>query len=121
MGSYPCMFTVKRRVAHGDNPPLNQTVFNLHELLDEVLWFVANSHGQLDIIREYDPSLPDCLADRDRLHQVFLNLLRNAAEARRRRLSRESAESCRVVIGASRRRLSPGSRLRNQIQIRKAA
>lgn len=68
-------------LAHGDNPPLNRTVFNLHELLDEVQWFVANSHAQLEMIREYDPSLPDCHADRDRMHQVFLNLLRNAAEA----------------------------------------
>ena len=72
---------IRNLLAHGENPPLNQTVFNLHELLDEVLWFVANSHAELNIIREYDPSLPDCRADRDRLHQVFLNLLRNAAEA----------------------------------------
>lgn len=72
---------IKNLLAHGDNPPLNPTVFNLHELLDEVLWFVANSHAQIEMIREYDPSLPDCHADRDRLHQVFLNLLRNAAEA----------------------------------------
>ena len=72
---------IKNLLAHGDNPPLNPVDFNLHELLDEVLWFIANSHAQLEMVREYDPSLPDCHADRDRLHQVFLNLLRNAAEA----------------------------------------
>lgn len=72
---------IKNLLAHGENPPLNLTDFNLHELLDEVLWFVSNSHAQLEMIRLYDPSLPDCRADRDRLHQVFLNLLRNAAEA----------------------------------------
>jgi two-component system, NtrC family, nitrogen regulation sensor histidine kinase GlnL len=30
---------------------------------------------------EYDPSLPPVLGDRDRLIQVFLNLVKNAAEA----------------------------------------
>ena len=35
----------------------------------------------MTIIGEDEPSLAECRADRDRLHQVFLNLLRNAAEA----------------------------------------
>ena len=31
--------------------------------------------------REFDPSLPDLIGDRDKLHQVFLNLIRNAVQA----------------------------------------
>jgi two-component system nitrogen regulation sensor histidine kinase GlnL len=33
------------------------------------------------IIEHYDPSLPPVLGDRDQLVQVFLNLVKNAAEA----------------------------------------
>ena len=72
---------IKSLLAYGDDPPLTRSLFNLHELLDEVLWFVANSEHQVDLVRDFDPSLPECSADRDRLHQVFLNLVRNAAQA----------------------------------------
>jgi len=37
--------------------------------------------AQMTIVEEYDPSLPHTLADRDQLMQVFLNLIKNAAEA----------------------------------------
>jgi two-component system nitrogen regulation sensor histidine kinase GlnL len=33
------------------------------------------------IVEDYDPSLPPTLADKDQLMQVFLNLIKNAAEA----------------------------------------
>jgi two-component system nitrogen regulation sensor histidine kinase GlnL len=36
---------------------------------------------QIKFIEEYDPSLPPILANRDQLVQVFLNLIKNAAEA----------------------------------------
>ena len=32
-------------------------------------------------IRNFDTSLPNIVADRDKLHQVLLNLIRNAVEA----------------------------------------
>jgi two-component system, NtrC family, nitrogen regulation sensor histidine kinase GlnL len=72
---------IRNMLGYGAEPPLNRIRFNLHELLDEVLWFVANSGAPLRLEREYDPSLPELCADRDRMHQVFLNLIRNAAEA----------------------------------------
>jgi two-component system, NtrC family, nitrogen regulation sensor histidine kinase GlnL len=72
---------IRNMLGYGADPPLNRSRFNLHELLDEVLWFVANSGVPLRLEREYDPSLPELCADRDRMHQVFLNLIRNAAEA----------------------------------------
>lgn len=72
---------IRNMLGYGAEPPLARSTFNLHELLDEVLWFVSNSGVELKLERDYDPSLPDLWADRDRMHQVFLNLIRNAAEA----------------------------------------
>jgi two-component system nitrogen regulation sensor histidine kinase GlnL len=72
---------IRSLLSHGAEPPLHRGPFNLHALLEEVLWFVANSGVQVNLEREYDPSLPDLFADRDRMHQVFLNLIRNAVEA----------------------------------------
>ncbi|MGK5092796.1 ATP-binding protein [Deltaproteobacteria bacterium TL4] len=55
--------------------------FNLHELLEVVLWFESNaSPQQIHFKREFDPSLPNLVADHDKLHQVFLNLIKNAVE-----------------------------------------
>ncbi len=56
---------------------------NLHQLLDNLV----ELHGQdaswigLEVLREYDPSIPELELDRDRMMQVFLNLVRNAVQA----------------------------------------
>lgn len=56
---------------------------NLHRVLDDVVEVLATdplgAHAQL--VRAYDPSIPELLADGDRLVQVFLNLVRNALAA----------------------------------------
>ncbi|MBI4081191.1 MAG: hypothetical protein HY423_01140 [Candidatus Lambdaproteobacteria bacterium] len=72
---------VKSLLLQGSEPPLNKTHFNLHELLDTVIWFQNNAATGVNFARDYDPSLPELHGDRDRLHQVFLNLIRNAAQA----------------------------------------
>lgn len=72
---------VRSLLQQGGETQLHKARFNVHELLDAVIWFQSNARGSLEIVRDYDPSLPELEADRDRLHQVFLNLMRNAAEA----------------------------------------
>ncbi len=62
-------------------PPVRKAV-NIHDLLDRarksaLVGFAAH----MEVIEDYDPSLPPTLADGDQLLQVFLNLLKNAAEA----------------------------------------
>jgi two-component system nitrogen regulation sensor histidine kinase GlnL len=56
---------------------------NLHLVLDQVLDLLAvdplGAHAKVE--RRYDPSIPEFLADPDRLTQVFLNLGRNALQA----------------------------------------
>ncbi|MCF6328292.1 MAG: ATP-binding protein [Henriciella sp.] len=56
--------------------------FNIHAMLDDVIAAeeVAQA-GQVEIIRLYDPSLPDIDGDQDHLHEAFQNIVRNASEA----------------------------------------
>lgn len=58
---------------------------NIHDALDRarksaMVGFAAH----MSIIDDFDPSLPPTMADPDQLMQVFLNLIKNAAEAAHR-------------------------------------
>ncbi len=71
------------QVEHFGNlrPPQRRAV-NIHDLLDRArrsatVGFAA----EMRIIEAYDPSLPPTFVDGDQMLQVFLNLLKNAAEA----------------------------------------
>jgi two-component system nitrogen regulation sensor histidine kinase GlnL len=62
-------------------PPARKAV-NIHDVLERARKSAAVGFGAHMTIREsYDPSLPNTYADSDQLLQVFLNLLKNAAEA----------------------------------------
>ena len=67
--------------ARGDR--LELAPVNVHEVLDRVLDLVGMDDALQgpEFVRSYDPSIPDLLADRDRLVQVFLNLVRNGLQA----------------------------------------
>ncbi len=55
---------------------------NIHECLERVRHLIkAESQCPLELIRDYDPSLPEIQADPDQLIQVFLNISRNAMQA----------------------------------------
>jgi two-component system nitrogen regulation sensor histidine kinase GlnL len=55
---------------------------NIHLVLEHVRRLAQNGFARhLRIVEHYDPSLPDVECDRDQLIQVFLNLIKNAAEA----------------------------------------
>jgi two-component system nitrogen regulation sensor histidine kinase GlnL len=56
---------------------------NLHRVLDDVLDLLAMDPlgARARVERVFDPSIPELLADGERLVQVFLNLCRNALEA----------------------------------------
>jgi two-component system nitrogen regulation sensor histidine kinase GlnL len=54
---------------------------NIHELLDRVFHLVrGEAPAGIEIVRDYDPSLPAVSADRDQLVQAMLNLARNAVQ-----------------------------------------
>jgi two-component system nitrogen regulation sensor histidine kinase GlnL len=55
---------------------------NIHEVLEYVLNLVdAEAKHPLDVVRDYDPSLPLINVDREQLIQAFLNVIRNAVQA----------------------------------------
>ena len=55
---------------------------NIHEVLQRVCELVrAESGDSLNILQDYDPSLPDLYADHDLLIQAILNIVRNASQA----------------------------------------
>jgi two-component system nitrogen regulation sensor histidine kinase GlnL len=58
------------------------SALNIHEVLERVRSVVlAELPSGLRIRRDYDISLPDLTGDKEQLIQVFLNLVRNAAQA----------------------------------------
>ncbi|MBC8258239.1 MAG: PAS domain-containing protein [SAR324 cluster bacterium] len=72
---------LKQLLLHSHQVPLEKTSFDVHDLLNTVIRFEQNTATQLRFVRIFDTSLPEIQADRDKLHQVFLNLIRNAVEA----------------------------------------
>jgi len=52
----------------------------IHEVLERVRSLVRAEFG-IEVQRDYDPSLPDLVADREQLIQAVLNIARNAAQA----------------------------------------
>jgi two-component system nitrogen regulation sensor histidine kinase GlnL len=64
-----------------DVAPAREPV-NIHRVLDRVRALAANGVADgLELRESFDPSLPAALGDEDMLIQVFLNLVKNAAEA----------------------------------------
>ena len=87
---------------------------NVHRVLDDLV----ELHGQSDswegieVVREYDPSIPDLEIDPDRMAQVFLNLLRNAVQA----MSGKGGIKLRTRVETD-YQLSPGTRPVHMIRI----
>jgi len=73
---------VDRMEVFSDERPIDRMPVNIHVVLDHVKAIAKNGFAsRVKIIEEYDPSLPAVLGNRDQLVQVFLNLVKNAAEA----------------------------------------
>lgn len=73
---------VDRMEVFGVSGPLQREAVNIHEVLSRVRALADNSFGRhLRFVEAYDPSLPPVYGNHDQLVQVFLNLVKNAAEA----------------------------------------
>ena len=73
---------VDRMEVFGDERPVPRGAVNIHSVLDHVKRLAQSGFARnIKFVEDYDPSLPPVLANQDQLIQVFLNLVKNAAEA----------------------------------------
>ncbi len=93
----------------GDERPLSKEPVNIHVVLNHVKTLGESGFARgTKVFEEYDPSLPPVPANRDKLIQAFLNLVKNAAEAVQERPPSQRQDPGRVVIRTAFR---PGVRL----------
>jgi two-component system nitrogen regulation sensor histidine kinase GlnL len=73
---------VDRMEVFSDERPVEREPVTIHAVLEHVKRLAQSGFGRhIKFVEIYDPSLPPVLANRDQLVQVFLNLVKNAAEA----------------------------------------
>ncbi len=73
---------VDRMDVFSDRRPIEREPVNIHEVLERVRKLAVSGFARhVRFIEDYDPSLPPVDGNRDLLIQVFLNLVKNAAEA----------------------------------------
>lgn len=97
----------------GPYQPPRLMPISIHEITEHVCNLVeAETLGKLDIHRDYDPSIPDLLGDREQLIQAVLNIVRNAMQAitsaadhRRGRITLRTRTLRQFTIGSRRHRL----------------
>ncbi|HVX91593.1 MAG TPA: nitrogen regulation protein NR(II) [Xanthobacteraceae bacterium] len=95
---------VDRMEVFADERPVAREPVNIHVVLDHVKRLAQSGFARhIKFVEEYDPSLPPVLANRDQLVQVFLNLVKNAAES-----IGENASDGEIVLSTA---FKPGVRL----------
>lgn len=95
---------VDRMEVFADERPIEREPVNIHVVLDRVKQLAQSGFARnISFVAEYDPSLPPVLGNSDQLIQVFLNLVKNAAEA----IGEEAADGVICLSTAFR----PGVRL----------
>lgn len=86
----------------------NKRRCNVHEILERVraLVLAECAHG-VEIVRDYDPSIPDLWVDADQIIQAVLNIARNAVQAlgARGTITFRTRAKRQFTIGARRHRL----------------
>ncbi len=96
---------VDRMEVFGDERPLEKAPVNVHSVLDHVKRLATSGFARgIPFTEDYDPSLPAIMANRDKLVQAILNLVKNAAEA----FDGQSGSAPRIVLRTAFR---PGVRL----------
>ena len=66
----------------GPNRVGPRALVNVHEIISRALHVLQVSLPEvIELVEDYDPSLPELVLDADQMEQVLLNLLKNASEA----------------------------------------
>lgn len=91
----------------GPNDLPQKQMINIHQVLEHVRSLVeAESNDAVQVVRAYDPSVPELLADSEQLIQAVLNLVRNAAQSGADRITLRSRTQRQVTVGQQRYRLA---------------
>ena len=77
----------------------------IHEVLERVRSLVRAEFG-VEIQRDYDPSIPEIVGDREQLIQAVLNIARNAAQAGAKRISFRTRAVRQITILRQRHKLA---------------
>jgi len=73
---------IDRMEIFSDKRPVKREPVNAHKVLERVRLIAENGVAKkIKFIEQYDPSLPFINGDHDQLIQIFLNLIKNAAES----------------------------------------
>ncbi|HEY2591863.1 MAG TPA: nitrogen regulation protein NR(II) [Steroidobacteraceae bacterium] len=94
---------------NGPMRPQQRTLVNVHEICEHVhRLLTAEAPAAVAVERDYDPSLPSSLLDRNQLVQALLNIARNALQAvgERGRIILRTRAVSNVVIAGHRHRLA---------------
>ncbi len=107
---------VNRMEVFSDKRDITPAPVNMHEVLGHVKKLSEFGFAKgISIQEEYDPSIPMASGDHDQLIQVFLNLLKNAAEAvdgqKKRTIKLTSAYRSGISI------ISPVSKVRTNLPL----
>lgn len=68
------------RLATPQASPMQMDTINIHEVCERVCALVRAEFAEVELLRDYDASMPDLVADSARLVQALLNVVRNAAQ-----------------------------------------
>ncbi|MEH6470458.1 MAG: nitrogen regulation protein NR(II) [Halopseudomonas sp.] len=61
---------------------LDKKPLNIHQILERIYSLAsAETAGEIEIVRDYDPSIPDLDGDEEQLIQAVLNVVRNSLQA----------------------------------------
>jgi len=90
------------------------TDVNIHEVCERVRSLVLAEHSRgLEVVRDYDASIPEFRGDREQLIQALLNIVHNASQALAERIDAGDAQivlrtriARQVTIGKQRNRLA---------------
>jgi two-component system, NtrC family, nitrogen regulation sensor histidine kinase GlnL len=99
----------------GPNRMPQKAPVNIHEVLEHVRQLCeAEGHADIHFLRDYDPSIPEIVADREQLIQAVLNVVRNAMQA----IAGDRNEGSVCLRSRTRRQFTiAGTRYRLVIQI----
>lgn len=66
----------------GPHQPLSYQPLNIHEVLERIASIVTvETDGDIALERDYDPSIPDFMGDKEQMIQALLNVVRNAMQS----------------------------------------